>query len=52
MASMASKVDPRDAAAKKAAEEATNKALAAKKARNIIYLIIEITLFEKYRNGF
>ena len=33
MASMARKVDPREAAAKKAAEEATKKALADKKAR-------------------
>ena len=35
MASMAKKVDPREAAAKKAAEEATKKALAKKKLRNI-----------------
>ncbi len=33
MASMAKKVDPREAAAKKAAEEATKKALADRKAR-------------------
>ena len=37
MSSMAKKIDPREAAAKKAAEEATKKALAAKAKREGVY---------------